>query len=220
MQTDPEPLGPAEIRAEAGALVRMDVWTLRFHSPLRLKRPAGAKQKGHRFFDEAWAADSEGKHRAWSCLMDAVRAPLPGSAARGKTPPPEVESAALVWVDVPYGGTGGKTLGGVCGEVVFRGRLEPEDAERAVMGQYLGTGKNAAFGFGFYEIPELEEVRRVRLPGRGKSLLARGLPPDRLYRGLSSPAPTDPGRLARLLPALFPAEPLVAAALKEQGTGE
>ena len=52
-------------------------------------------------------------------------------------------------------------LGVVVGEMRFGVPPDGTVAERLVRGQYLGAGRNARFGLGYWRIPELDAVRRI-----------------------------------------------------------
>jgi hypothetical protein len=144
---------------EIDRLTKLDCFTLRFTSPLRLTRPAGCKEPGHRYCDVAFfsgndVADSE-KICALLARIRSVRSlSQPASSLR-------MDGRRLVWLDVSYGIGYVKNIGGIVGELIVAGRPEMSVAEMLVAGQYLGVGKNAAFGFGFYTIPELEPVRCI-----------------------------------------------------------
>lgn len=56
------------------------------------------------------------------------------------------------------------TVSGVTGVLSFAGRPSPDLAAALVYGQYTGFGKAPRFGLGWGSIPQLDRVRRLRLP--------------------------------------------------------
>lgn len=57
-----------------------------------------------------------------------------------------------------------KIYDGLVGEITCSGFPQPDLAKALVLGQYLGSGKNPAFGLGFWRIPELDSIRKIALP--------------------------------------------------------
>lgn len=107
-----------------------------------------------------------------------------------------IAGGALVWLDLPYLNRGEgvtKTIGGVVGTLRITGRPNPATASRLVWGQYLGAGKNPAFGLGFYCIPELDDSRRIAAPTRGKTLLNRFISEATLDTALRHGTDSSPG---------------------------
>lgn len=187
----PCPLSPEILAPEMEKLMNLDRWSLLLHSPLRLTRPAGAKAQSHRYVDEDYldAARREGQNPL-EILRDRMR--LPGAeavdVARGR-----FHGGGCTWLDVPYGNPKGKSLGGLIGRLHFSGRLTPQAAALLVAGQYFGAGKNAPFGFGFYDIPELAPVRAVAPLRRGRTLLERAVQLPLLAAALGQLSNSSPG---------------------------
>ena len=186
------PLEGSLLRSEADLLSDLDRFSILFHAPLRLKRPAGAKRYRHRYCDEGFFLNGEDNGPgAIAHLANSVR--CTGDAVRFETPS-KIAGGAMTWLDLTYGRAFRKTMGGVVGRVDVTGRPGPAAALRLVAGQYLGAGKNAVFGFGYYHIPELDPVRRIKPLARGRTLLDRAVTVDalRATRGRlpdSSPGP-------------------------------
>ena len=197
------PLSTALLEPEIDFLTRRETFTLETLSPLRIPRPAGAKKNAHRYCDEEFFL--AGEHGdVVRRILDKVRGEtaLPATAAPDRL---SVKGGALTWLDVAYSG---KTMGGVVGVLEISGRPDREQARRLVLGQYLGVGKNAAFGLGFYRIPELDGVRALMPLDRSTSLFARATTVEVLTEALdclpdSSPGP-DGMRLADAKAAPLP----------------
>ena len=188
----PCPLTEEILESEIAQLRRLDDFTLHLHAPLRCTRPAGRKAESHRYVDEAYLFSPPEPDNPW---------PLDALFQRMRTPGAEAISAqglriiggAGTWLDIPYGNPKGKTLGGLVGQIRIAGRPTPEQARFLVKGQYIGSGKNAPFGLGFYTIPELGDFRQVAPLRRGASLLQRIAVPDTLARSLARLPNSSPG---------------------------
>ena len=173
---------------EIDLLRQRDQFSLELISPLRIPRPGGAKDGGHAFLDQAYLFGSDRS------------APLERLAAKIRLHEEEtgietltIVGGAVTWLDLPYGGKDGKTLGGVVGTLRIAGRPSTSLARRLVLGQYLGTGKNGAFGFGGYTIPELAETAKVLPLTRGRTLLNRAATVESLRGALSRLPNSSPG---------------------------
>jgi Uncharacterized conserved protein (DUF2276). len=69
-----------------------------------------------------------------------------------------IDTTNLHWHDMAYNQTRRIRLGGLVGSITLApATLSVEQALALVMGQYTGAGKNGRFGFGLYQIAELEE---------------------------------------------------------------
>ncbi len=182
------------LKPEIDELQRLDGFTLHLYSPLRLPRPAGHKVKGHSYCDEEFFLGGENAATDPSMPLGHLLNRL-----RLDGPPPQdgaglrVCGGALRWLDSKYGRGFKKTIGGPVGKLKVAGRPGREAAERLVLGQYVGAGKNAAFGLGFYRIAELDHVRRVRPLTRGVPLLHRAVATQRLKAALKRLPNSSPG---------------------------
>ncbi len=148
------PLPPGDLDDQIDLLLRSGPFTVVFDTPLRLRRPLGAKTAGHRFCDAEYFLE-QAPHNAVIHLAASVRKlpPTPQLASDDVLAP--IESGELNWTDVPYQRSFPKTLGGVTGQIRVAGLAHITMARRLVWGQFTGAGKNAAFGLGFYHIPEI-----------------------------------------------------------------
>lgn len=195
------PLTENALEDEINALMELDGFSIYFYSPLRLTRPKGYKADEHRYCDadfflacndkrlpmahllkkitEACASDDDAKESADHNLF----------VTTGLT----VAGGALQWLDVPYGNVVKKTLGGAVGKILVEGRATAEEARLLVTGQYAGVGKNRAFGFGLYSIPELDHERRIRMLTRGATLLSRAVTQAALQDATKRLKPSSPG---------------------------
>jgi hypothetical protein len=161
------------INGEISALEKLDAFTLQLTSPMRLTRPEGCKQERHRYCDSDFFF--EGYSNAAPHPLQAILGRLRlAESPIAETDGISMNGGTVTWLDVPYGSSSSKTLGGLVGALCFNGTPSPALARLLVLGQYLGAGKNAAFGFGFYSIPELDDARSIAPLRRGMTLLQRG----------------------------------------------
>lgn len=176
------------LRPELDRLLTLNRFTLRLTTPLRVTRPAGSKEENHRYCDEEYLFGTPEKPAVdpLTPLLAGVRCANLPPAGKGL----EIAGGAVTWLDVAYGG---KTIGGLAGSLVLAGTPSPEAALRLVVGQYFGMGKNAPFGFGYYSIPELDDVRCVRPLLRARSILDRALSSDALAGALERLPESSPG---------------------------
>lgn len=176
-----------KVKDEVDTLCSLDSFTISLMSPLRLTRPEGHKNMGHRYCDNDFFNSS---NNPLSHFVDKIREiDHPTVGGQGL----HVNRAELLWLDIPYGEVIKKTLGGVTGRVYVSGKPDKETAERLVIGQYTGAGKNASFGLGFYLIPELDQVRKVKPLSRGMTLLQRAVAVNRLKSVLHRLPNSSPG---------------------------
>jgi len=147
------------MQPEIERLCELDQFRICITTPLRLTRPAGEKEQGHRYCDAAYFhnSDSSDNQKINALLCRVRHSAFPEPAAS----PLRLTDVNLGWQEVSYGNSYMKNIGGIIGEMTVAGHCNRETAEQLVAGQYYGAGKNAAFGFGFYTIPELDAVRQV-----------------------------------------------------------
>lgn len=124
--------------------------TLRFTTPLATGRSktAGHRVDGREHFDRDYFNPSLFLNRVRGRLLDL------GVAAPEVDVLPTVSVNRLVWVDIPYGPTHRKRLGGAVGTVVLDG-VSLAVAELLALGQYARVGESTRFGFGAYRLAEL-----------------------------------------------------------------
>jgi hypothetical protein len=157
------PLSEESLLPEIEALTQISPpWRLILETPLRLTRPATApgflEYAGIDFF--AWP-------KALAHLISRIRLSSPDSvedldlAIRPNKL--AIMSVSVKWSDLAYSRERKMRLGGLTGSILIDGVPDRADARRLVWGQYLGVGKNARFGFGFYRIPTLDPIRRLPL---------------------------------------------------------
>lgn len=197
-----QPLCHQSLASEIESLQTLSAFSLVFLTPLRLTRPAGIKQPGHRYGDEDFFLDPtlHPMVHFTACIRCGVSTLSENSELSIAMPemsmnPDElcVVRGALMWVDLPYGKQPAKTLGGVMGTLRLTGTPDAETAFRLVAGQYVGAGKNAAFGLGYYHIPELDAVRAVQTLSRGLPLLERMISLSALRKSLDGLKDSSPG---------------------------
>lgn len=141
-----QPIHADDLMDAAQALAQRDHFTLYFHHPLRFTLPAGEKSPGHHFCTPRWFQN----HAA--PLQHILRDVLPAESLA------KLQLADHVgwWQTVKYGRPGpSKRLGGFVGWLRIAGRLTVPEAHELVRHQWLGLGKNRAFGLGLYTIPEI-----------------------------------------------------------------
>jgi len=187
---DPVVLTAEHLMNEAERLASLDGFSMLFHSPVRITRPKGAKEPGHRYCDEGFFLGNAAHPGSIDHLIEEVRGSSHAPAGPSGL---EVTGGGLVWLDIPYGTNLRKTIGGVAGCLHVAGRPDAKTAAQLVLGQYLGAGKNAAFGLGFYTIPELDTVRTMAPLRRGTTLFSRLADTDMLGRALTGLANSSPG---------------------------
>lgn len=186
------------INAEVELLSSLDQFSIHIHSPLRMPRPKGSKRKGHHYCDEDFFLNTNPQHptQPMDRLIQMIRfaAPRPASDVEPEPSGLELTSGALTWLDVAYGNDSGKTIGGVVGRITVTGTVPEPIARRLVIGQYTGAGKNSAFGFGAYSIPELSGVAAIAPLSRGVSLLSRAFSVEALRDALAKLPDSAPGQ--------------------------
>lgn len=176
------PLRPEELHQEIEQLLELDSFTLEFQSPFRVERPPQAKKMHNQFYDADFfwhPIDSENNDNFWFFFKKLRKQTLEPDGSKLS-----ISGKGLYWHDMDYGKQPSKKrkqIGGTWGTLICKGRVEPNFAKALVLGQYLGIGKCPNFGFGFYQIPELEEVRRLTPLRRGKPIVARIITPESLH---------------------------------------
>lgn len=147
------PIPADHLAAEFAAARELRRLTLRFSSPLRMRRGRAHQETGHAFFDGKHFEPLAFFRRLAGRLvpLGLTGEPFDDSLARGV----RVIENRLVWLDMEYGPQNArKTLGGAAGEIRLGG-VPPEWAELLVLGQYARLGENTRFGFGAYRLAEL-----------------------------------------------------------------
>lgn len=134
--------------------------TIRFTTPLRIRRPSSARQagSGHAFVDQHWFCG----HR-WLRSLDRRLRDVGLDHLCPSRDQPEVDqvfqdahelcdTGNLTWLDLPYQGQGGsKSLGGIVGSVSLS-RVHAAWFPAIFWGQLIGVGRNTAMGLGRYTV--------------------------------------------------------------------
>jgi len=192
------------LTSEIYQLAQMHQFSIIFYTPMRLNRPGGYKAPKHVFCDEDYftAASDEGSG-PMDHIVRSIRNVRTNIDANEIVTNLMVTDNSLIWLDIPYYGNRDKpehrksinetTLGGIVGSIKITGTPAKNVARRLVIGQYTGVGKNHVFGLGYYSIPELDDVRKVKHLTRGKSLLQRALTVSSLKKTLEKTTVTSPG---------------------------
>ena len=143
---------------ETVALKGLSSWRLCLCGPLRLTLPAGMKHTGMHGVERLCRPEFfQEDPRAVAHLLAGVRDGQKKECGDGLRP----SMVELRWEDMRYSRERQIALGGIVGEMRFDKAPGNIEAERLVLGQYLGAGKNARFGLGYWRIPELDAVRRI-----------------------------------------------------------
>lgn len=180
-----------DLEEEIQRLCNLSQFSIETLSPLRIYRPEGTKEnKGtstlghkHTFCDAAYFLTEKYKDPL-NPLLNQVGCNHVSSEGL------VIDGGGLTWLDGAYGRLRNKdskdqtVIGGVVGVLKIQGRPTRQQAERLVWGQYVGVGKNEAFGLGYYHLPELDVVRKVIPLRRSTSLLDRGVYPEALKSSL------------------------------------
>ena len=118
-----------------------------FFVPLRLPLPAGEKKGAdgvRRFCDAQFVRQGS----ALPHLLQHVRLLSPVMCGREL----HVQDVRLRWEDMRYSRERSVALGGLIGELCIKVIPDAETAQRLVLGEYLGAGKNGRFGLGFWRL--------------------------------------------------------------------
>ena len=141
------PVSAERLAGRIAALRQGDRCRLQFFTPLRLTLPAGEKRTAdgvRRFCDAQFFRRDD----ALPHLLAHVRLLPPVVSGTDM----RVDEVRLRWEDMRYSRERGVALGGLVGELGMTGRPDAETARRLVLGEYLGAGKNARFGLGFWRL--------------------------------------------------------------------
>ncbi len=138
-------------------LTQQPTWSLHFHTPLRLTKPPFTKHSKDsakkRFCKADFFAPTDNIHtqNALEHLLVKIRyaKDIPPYTAITL---PTLQDSTLSWKDMRYNAQRSIALGGLVGTITFIGAPSPEVATHLVYGQYVGIGKNARFGLGYYTI--------------------------------------------------------------------
>lgn len=180
--SDP-PVTPENLENEIEHLSNLATFSLETLSPLRVMRPTGLKEKGHKLFDHDFFFSGE--------IRDPVRFFLQRlGCADLEAQIPQVTGGALRFLDITYKE---KSLGGVVGRLSFSGKPSPDQAKWFVLGQYAGVGKNKNDGEGFYSIPELQGQSLAAPLQRGTTLMSRALETSSLETARDRLPDSSPG---------------------------
>ncbi len=120
--------------------------------------------------------------RVHDSLADLLRRRGQPTSPRGAPPPLACDYAHLFWVDHEYRDAAGKdqVMGGLTGCLELSGSLTPAWWRLLILGQYVGIGQRAAFGFGRYRLATPAGGSSYRRPLPAASLLMRADAPDNL----------------------------------------
>lgn len=157
MFSEPALFNIAFLNAEASALARMDEWTLQLLSPLRLPLPPGYPGRRRdigKYAEPGFLAAAAGLQ--W--LLRKLRFYDFGVLLPVTNLVPAA-NCALAWDDMRYNERRKIALGGIIGQIVWRGRPDFATALALVLGRHFGAGKNPRFGLGFWRIPELDSLQ-------------------------------------------------------------
>lgn len=143
---------------EISALQSLSRFSLVFKGPLRLAAPSGQKDKSSEILKYCQPDRLIKEARLIYHLVRHVRfldeADMSLDAPENLAA--DLAASKLRWHDMRYNSMRQMALGGICGKLVLNGKASRSLARLLVLGQYLGAGKNGRFGFGFWQIPEIQ----------------------------------------------------------------
>lgn len=184
------PLTLADLQTSVERLSECFQFQLVLDSPLRLTRPPRQKESQSRYCDEAFFRQNPNHcHHLLDQIMKADGLVVPADAFDWV----ETESCHGLWLDVSYAGKTGKTIGGLVGILALKGKLEAPWLAALIWHQWLGIGKNRAFGLGQYWIPQIADVSPLIPLVKHTHLLKRAMQVDVLTDCLQELAPANPG---------------------------
>lgn len=147
-------LPPPDLEAEVETLRDAPAVTVRFLSPLRMRRPAPLRRPGEAFFNaRCFPLDVFLKRVALRCqALGFAHVTHPCTAHLGPG------AAQLTWLDLPVRGksaqagtSAGLTLGGVVGTLEISGP-DLETCRLLALGRHLHVGEGVHFGCGRFEL--------------------------------------------------------------------
>ncbi len=139
------PLDPTDVSMFCRARLQCRRHELVFYAPLRLTRPAGAKDTG-RYCDPSFFRTGRADDSVCKALGLKERLQLDTGRLKGR------------WLDTTYGrGVKSKTIGGFVGRLPLVGELNEADALSLLLGSFRGIGKNTACGMGVYALEGRDE---------------------------------------------------------------
>ncbi|MBF0121102.1 MAG: CRISPR-associated endonuclease Cas1 [Desulfobacterales bacterium] len=154
----------------------LDTFQLCFISPLRIKRPEGKKEKGHKYCEEDYFRN----HSKAVCRLFESICTHPNDAG-------EIFQGLLIsfvhgmWYDMSYGRTSEETtIGGFLGVIGISGSFPKDLAAQLIISQWTGLGTKKSFGFGQYVIPEIQNLQPLIPLVQNKNLLKASLDPYQL----------------------------------------
>lgn len=162
-----EPFSYDLVEDEAVALSKLDNFTFRLVSPLRLNLPQGIKPVDGNGLEILCKEDF-----FYSCsfalqhIVNSLRNLDEISVTMADLNNfPQTYDGEMEWVDLKYNHEKQKPYSGIYGFAKYQGKLPSLTVCRQlVAGQYVGLGKMQRFGLGFYKIDELDEIRCMDMP--------------------------------------------------------
>lgn len=142
------------LRDEIEKMQEANNWTIRFLGPLRLPLPAGHADRGENVRKYAAPANLLDQAGLGNLLNRVRLLDEHGPAALPAGVEVDREHSSLQWEDMRYNAQRRVALGGITGSLCCRGKTDFATARRLVLGQYLGAGKNARFGLGYWQLQQ------------------------------------------------------------------
>ena len=194
------PLTQDHLQPAWETLCAAETLELTFSSPLRLKAsrllPANDPHRVKYLNEYVLQTVPE----AWPHLHHAIWKAFETSTGNGETELPPtalvLDAAQGMWMDLRYGRQSQaweKTLGGFVGTLRLSGSMSPDWAWALLWQQWLGLGKNRAFGLGQYQIAHLGDANPLLPLVKHASLFNEVVSVSSLERTLYDLKDTSPG---------------------------
>ena len=177
---------PETLERETALWLQQDRFHWHWLAPARLLKDK--EQRGEQTGEERYCRNPTDLppalllSRVHDSLADLLRRRGQPTTPRGAPPPLTCERAHLFWVDHEYRDPAGKdqVMGGLSGRLELAGTLSPAWWRLLILGQYVGIGQRAAFGFGRYQLRTVAGGFSYRRPLPAASLLMLADAPDNL----------------------------------------
>lgn len=166
------------LQPEICKLQQLKEFTLYFITPLRLKRRKEIRRQHHKYIDQ----ENLDSRSFVSSMNQQYRVNFADDIIK-------FGEHFCIWLDCRYK----KTMGGIVGYSKVSAQMSEQLARVLVKAQYMGIGSNRSFGFGFFRIKELAEVRVVKPSIYSPSIFQSIVSKHNLHRTLKRMNNHSPG---------------------------